>query len=172
MSLNILKAKISRNLSALHGNIQNFISQRRNKNLRDIQAIKFLVLILIVMIILSFLIDGLFDISRNFFGDQTLNSSFPTWDVDIPENYSIRDEGSFSTDYYGVFYEEWSGNYQVNIYQGKGYSLSQIKSYINNQLLQFEDFKDYEYFEKHEIIFNDRRSENLPTMEIPSQPND
>ena len=127
---------------------------------------------LMIAMTISLIIDGLTGVSRNLFGDDSPRRSELNWDVEVPQGYSIKEVGSFSNDHYGVFYEEWSGNYQVIIYGGREYSLSQIKSHINNQLLEFKDFEDYEYFETHKIIFTDRRSENYPSMEIPQEIND
>lgn len=148
---------------------ENF-SRNIGRNFRDIQAIRLLAFILLIVIIVSLLIDGITDVSREKSQNNTINTV--NWEISVPKNYSIRDNGSYFNSYYGVFYEEWSGNYQVLIYEGDGYNLSQIESYISNQLLEFNDFEDYTYFETHKLIFTDKRNENLPTMEIPSEAND
>lgn len=170
--LNKIITRITQNLNIQKRMLRENFFKNIEKNFRDIQTIRLLVFILLIVIIITLLIDGITSVTRDTSTENQSPANPVNWEITIPDNYSIRDKGSYINNYYGVFYEAWSGNYGVIIYEGEQYQLSQIESYINNQLLSFKDFEDYSYFETHEVNFTDKRHENLPTMDIPAEAND
>jgi hypothetical protein len=172
LKIRILIEKLKKVLFLKKEYLKMYLAKYRNRDIRDIRSIRQLVLILFTVIVISLLVDSLTDISTKYFGRNNNKVSTVVWEINIPDNYSIKEKGSYVNEYFGVYYEEWSGNYKVTIYTGKEYTLPQIKGFINSKLLEFKDFEDYSYLEKHKIIFTDRRTDNLPSMDIPDEIND
>lgn len=134
-----------------------------------------------VLILIFVIIGAVFLITREkdiFSNNNTQNISFDStihpisWQINLPKNYNIKDSGSYDNEYYSVFYENWSGNYRVRVYQGGEYDFRDIRFFIDQQLLNFKDFEDYTYFETHKVIYEDKRHNNIPTMDIPDKPYD
>lgn len=66
------------------------------------------------------------------------------WEVNFPENYSIKKNDSFETNEFAIFYERGSDTYYVNIYKGEEYFYEEITTFIQSEVIsKAEDFKGY-----------------------------
>lgn len=84
------------------------------------------------------------------------------WEIELPENYSIKDNDNFETEYFGIYYNNLTERYYVNIYKGEDYKFEEIKLFIIDEvILKVKDFEEYDRFPNGVITFIDRRgSEN------------
>jgi hypothetical protein len=80
------------------------------------------------------------------------------WVIELPENYSIKDNDNFETEYFGIYYNNLTKRYYVNIYKGEEYKYEEIKLFIIDEvILKVKDFEEYGKFPNGAITFIDRR---------------
>jgi len=89
------------------------------------------------------------------------------WKIDLPENYSIKDNDSYETEYFGIYYNDMNKRYYVNIYNGDDYRFDEIKLFIvDNVILKVKDFEDVDRFPNGLITFRDLRDSNIEEFDL------
>lgn len=82
-----------------------------------------------------------------------------TWEVLVPEKFSVKENERFYCDFFSIQYIPGDDLYFISIYAGSEYKLSDIELFITNQ---FDRFSDMKGLSADKIIFKDIRGMQEP----------
>ncbi len=81
-----------------------------------------------------------------------------SWNLEIPENYNVKNSYMFSCDYFIIYYSIESETYSIIIKKHDNYEEEAIKKWIFEQVKNFEDS---ESITEENTNFMDKMPENL-----------
>lgn len=89
------------------------------------------------------------------------------WEVNIPENFSLKENDFYKTENYAIFYNSYTDNYYVNIYKGEEYYFEEIRFFIRTEVLsRINEFKTLDRFPNSLLTYYDYRGSQIQEFDL------
>jgi len=149
--------------------------------LKETRLITGLIIILFFMLVLSLTFGSPKEIFNDLFPGNNQQNTFraigageinPTfrdipWEVNIPENFNLKENDSYETDEFGIFYNNVNQTYYVNFYEGDEYTFDELKAFIQTKVLvRILDFNSLVRIPRSMISYNDYRGGYMEEFDL------
>jgi cell shape-determining protein MreC len=111
--------------------------------------------IFIIGIIIYLLVISILGLSSKDDTSYNIEEKKIDWQIDIPENYNVKENKTFSCEYFNIYYSSIEKKYYISVLQGSEFEIDNIEEWITNLFEQFDDLKTVNM---RNIEFNDERN--------------
>ena len=133
------------------------ISMKNKSSGNTIVQMKSLVLWMLLFLFLCSIITSVYFLIKRYKSDKVQKTNV-SWQVDIPKNYNIKNSHGYTSNDFKVFYSEYLQKYYVTVKSGQEYDFEEIKIWIVQQLIKFDDFSGMDKKEIENVLdFSDER---------------